>query len=606
MKKITALMVLVLATVISCTVISADPAKNIILLISDGWGYNHILATEYYNNGAANTAPYAKFPIYTAMSTWQVETDENGNQFVHGYKGSEAKSNFDYIGSYYTDSAAAVTAMSSGNKSYGGAIGVNAKGEKVKLITEYAQELGKATGNISSVEFSHATPAGFGAHNTYRNNYYHLAQEQLIESKLTVLMGAGHPYYDDNGNPSDKMSGKYVGGVSVYEGIKAGKTEIEWSYTDTDGLTGEKTSLNGKTTVQDIDGDGSPDAWTLIEDKADFQSLMSGDTPKRVFGLAKVNATLQYNRSTQAAAKNAWNPEAFIIQKVLDPEVAAKAAYDDIDDVTIAAYADPFNENIPTLEEMTKVALNVLDNDPDGFFLHVEGGAVDWAGHGNWLGRMIEEQTDFDNAVNAVIAWVETNSNWNETLVIVTGDHETGLLTGPTGKTSGKYYEPVTNNGKNNMPGGIFHSGQHTNQLIPLYAKGPSSNLFNSYSDQKDPVRGVYMDNTELFKVMKAALIGDPTAIGSDTPKEYALVSNYPNPFNPVTTINYSVPLVGTVNVSIYDMLGQKITTLVDQVKAPGNYSVTWDASDLASGTYICKVQLYGSKTVTAKMTLMK
>ena len=86
---------------------------------------------------------------------------------------------------------------------------------------------------------------------------------------------------------------------------------------------------------------------------------------------------------------------------------------------------------MPTLTEMSLAALNVLDNDPDGLYLMIEGGAVDWAAHANQSGRMIEEAIEFERAVEAVLDWVQTNSNWGETLLIVTGDHETGYLTGP-------------------------------------------------------------------------------------------------------------------------------------------------------------------------------
>ncbi len=80
---------------------------------------------------------------------------------------------------------------------------------------------------------------------------------------------------------------------------------------------------------------------------------------------------------------------------------------------------------------MTKAALNVLDDDPNGFFIMIEGGAVDWAAHANQSGRLIEEMNDFNKSIEAVIRWIDTNSNWNETLVIITADHETGHLTGP-------------------------------------------------------------------------------------------------------------------------------------------------------------------------------
>ncbi len=80
----------------------------------------------------------------------------------------------------------------------------------------------------------------------------------------------------------------------------------------------------------------------------------------------------------------------------------------------------------------------------------VEGGAVDWAAHANQSGRVIEEEIDFNHSVEAVVEWVEKNSNWGETLVIVTGDHETGYLTGPG---SDPAWMPLVNNGAGYLPG---------------------------------------------------------------------------------------------------------------------------------------------------------
>ena len=98
----------------------------------------------------------------------------------------------------------------------------------------------------------------------------------------------------------------------------------------------------------------------------------------------------------------------------------------------------PLNTTVPGLATMTEGALNVLDNDEQGFFLMVEGGAIDWAAHANQTGRTIEEEIDFNKAVDAVIYWVQRNSNWSETVLIVTGDHETGTLYGPGSRHGGR------------------------------------------------------------------------------------------------------------------------------------------------------------------------
>ena len=260
-------------------------------------------------------------------------------------------------------------------------------GSSITNIAEIAKSLGKATGTISSVMFCDATPAGFGAHNINRFNYTEIAQEMLLDSKLDVIMGAGHPLYDNNSKLMSAANGKYVGGLSVYYDVINGRTNID---TDGDGI--------GDNMVEDANGDGMVDAWHFVEERADFQALMKGDVPDRVFGLAQVFSTLQYYRASSAG----YIEESYeydmekISDKTTKIPVNRKTV---IENSLIMPGEDPFNENVPTLEEMTNAALNVLDNDPDGFFLHIEGGAVDLASHQNLIARMIEEQIDFNNAV---------------------------------------------------------------------------------------------------------------------------------------------------------------------------------------------------------------
>ncbi|WP_250654942.1 alkaline phosphatase [Alkalimarinus coralli] len=83
---------------------------------------------------------------------------------------------------------------------------------------------------------------------------------------------------------------------------------------------------------------------------------------------------------------------------------------------------DP-NRTMPGLREMTEKALDILSQDEDGFFLMIEGGRIDWAGHDNDAGTMLHEMLKFDEAVNYVYEWARKR---NDTLVLVTADHETG------------------------------------------------------------------------------------------------------------------------------------------------------------------------------------
>lgn len=91
----------------------------------------------------------------------------------------------------------------------------------------------------------------------------------------------------------------------------------------------------------------------------------------------------------------------------------------------------------------------------------------------------------------------------------------------------------------------------------------------------------------------------------SNTPYEFRLDNNYPNPFNPTTNIQYSVASTSKVTLKIYDVLGNDIQTLVDDVKSPGQYTVTFDAHNFSSGVYFYQINA-GSFTATKKLMLIK
>jgi alkaline phosphatase len=131
--------------------------------------------------------------------------------------------------------------------------------------------------------------------------------------------------------------------------------------------------------------------------------------------------------------------------------------------------------SLPHLSEMTEIALEILDNDPDGFFLMVEGGLIDWACHANDLPRTISETIEFDNTVQEVLDWAQGRT---DTLIIVTADHETGGLS------------VVANNGADEYPTVTWSTGGHTGANVPVYAGGPNAEL----------ILGA-MDNTDFFTV---------------------------------------------------------------------------------------------------------
>jgi hypothetical protein len=82
-------------------------------------------------------------------------------------------------------------------------------------------------------------------------------------------------------------------------------------------------------------------------------------------------------------------------------------------------------------------------------------------------------------------------------------------------------------------------------------------------------------------------------------------VGNYPNPFNPTTNVHYSIPYASVVKLSLFNMLGQHVATLVDEYKEAGTYQITFDGSTLSSGMYLYTLQAGGS-SITKKMLLLK
>lgn len=421
-------------------------ARNVIVMIADGQGFNQQDAATLYQYGQAGKQAYERFPVSLAVSTYP----DGG-----GYDGQRAATDFDYVNHGATDSAAAATAMATGVKTYNAAIGVDPAKQPVKNILERAEELGKATGVVTTVEFSHATPSGFVAHNVSRSNYSEIAQEMIQRSAVDVIMGCGNPFYDDNGQKTKQAHYGFLGGEETWDALVKG------------------------TAGKDVDADHNgklDDAWTLITTKEQFEALGTGSAPRRVIGVPQVFTTLQQARSGDAKA---------------------------------APFAVPFNDGVPTLANMSLAALNVLRQDTDGFTVMIEGGAVDWACHSNQSGRMIEEEIGFNKAVEAVVRWVEKNSSWDETLLIVTADHETGFLTGPgSGPNARPMLQPLVSHGAGQMPEMQWNSKDHTNQLIPLHAKGAGSEMLAKLAQNTDPIRGRYVDNTDVARTVFAALEG--------------------------------------------------------------------------------------------------
>jgi len=90
-----------------------------------------------------------------------------------------------------------------------------------------------------------------------------------------------------------------------------------------------------------------------------------------------------------------------------------------------------------------------------------------------------------------------------------------------------------------------------------------------------------------------------------EQPNAYALHNNFPNPFNPTTNISFTLPMAENVQLSVYNVLGQRVATLVDGVMSAGTHTVNFNAADLASGVYLYQIRA-GSFSQSRTMMLVK
>lgn len=468
-----AIVIAIILVVTGCSNQKNNTPKNIIIFIGDGMGYNHVNITSYFQHGELGKQVYDSFPVKLGMSTFMI-----GGEI---YNPDSVWANFNFVKKKPTDSAASGTAIATGSKTNKAKLSVDTLNNKLNTILDIAENFGKSTGVVSTVPFSNATPAAFVAHNESRYNYKEIAKEMIIESKVDVIMGGGNPLFNPDGTPIKSTNERFVGEKEAYD-MNVGdnsSTKFEEKIFNYVGGREVWNLLNDGSVGADADNDGVNDPWQLIQDRSLFQKYAKGETPKRVIGVFKSGQSTQVERNDS-----------------LENEMPFSA---------------PLNEEIPTLAEMTLAAINILNNNSNGFVMMAEGGAIDWVAHNNLLNRTIEEQIDFNKAIEAACNWVETNSSWNETLIIVTADHETGYLVGPgsnvkVNDSDVDLWKPIGNNGKGKLPSVEWFSKDHTNSLVPFYAKGTGSSKFLDVIKGNDDVRGNYIDNSDIGNVIKLLL----------------------------------------------------------------------------------------------------
>lgn len=299
----------------------AQQAKYVFYFIGDGMGVNQVQGTELYRGeleGKIGITPiwFTQFPYATTATTFSAT---NG----------------------VTDSAAAGTALATGNKTQNGTIGMKQDLQtEVSSVAVWAKNKGCRVGVTTSVSVDHATPAAFYAHDPSRGSYYKIG---------TDLYKAGFDFYagSDFIDPNNKDN-------------KDGNSENLYTMAEKNGYTIAR---------------GYKDYLKKCK-KADKMILF---------------------QSEKASEK----------------------------DRTAIPYAIDRTKDDLTLADITRSAINFLSkNLSKGFFLMVEGGKIDWACHSNDAATAFHEVADMDEAVK--VAYEFYSQHPDETLIVVTADHETG------------------------------------------------------------------------------------------------------------------------------------------------------------------------------------
>jgi alkaline phosphatase len=298
----------------------------------------------------------------------------------------------------YTDSSQSAAEMIGGVKSYNNGVNVTDDGRLITSLFHELQDDGWKLGTATSVPFDHVSPAAMYARNVHRDDYQDLAREML-----------GLP-----GIMQEARQAKLWPGLDVVMGVGYG---IE---------TASKTMApQGKNWIPGNDYIAGPDLAAI--------DVKNGGKYVVVHTEPGVNGGQALAQAAERVAKDEKRLFGFFGRKGLDhlPYRTADGQYDPAPSIGRSgrpAAAEPYTPadriEQPTLAQMTESALTVLAHRPDQrFALFIEAGDVDFALHANNLDNAVGAVYSGEDAVRSVIRWVETHSNWDDSLLLVSSDH---------------------------------------------------------------------------------------------------------------------------------------------------------------------------------------
>jgi alkaline phosphatase len=455
-------------------------AKHIIMFLGDGMQLEHEIATSRYLFGKDNGLAFHHLAYKGYVATWDVTTYNKyaaslglppynpvGFNPLVGYdpiKGGRRPYPLQSSGidvNYFlskisakipaADSASTATALSTGFKTDDGNIawlpGDPADGA-LKTIAEILRDKkGFSIGVVSTVPFTHATPAAFVSHNENRNNCGAIGTEIIRSFQPEVVIGGGYP------GP---------GGTPTYQYL---------SKADHDYL-----KLDPASPYVFVERTASSDGSVKLLEAA--RQAVAQD--KKLFGLF---------------GGPGGNFESPVPSDLPGTPSISRATIEN-----------------PLLKDATLAALQVLSRDPDGFFVMIEQGDIDWANHANDFQRMVGTIWDLHEAVAAAVDFVNKpgdDIDWSNTLLIVTSDHANSYMRLNDSLKLGAGDLPQQDG---TCPACTYPQGQvtysttdHSNELVTLYVQGnfriPD---FYRYEGKWYP-RTRIIDNTHLFHAIASA-----------------------------------------------------------------------------------------------------
>jgi len=262
-------------------------------------------------------------------------------------------------GAIVADSAASGTQIATGFHSRSEMIGVDKDGNIVKSVAECARDAGRSTGLVSDTRITHATPAAFYAHHLNRDVENDIARD-AVESGMDVLLSGGLQHF----LPSDAN------------------------------VPGSETQKRLRQSI--------PDHVMIRSSREDDENLLEQARAKG-YELVFTRRALEGSRA----------------KKILGLFAPSQMP----DAITVSRTRSAADRRIPTLREMAVKAVEVLSKNEKGFFLMIESGLIDWAGHHNDAGRLLHEMLVLDDTLGFLLDWMK---NRDDTMLIILADHETG------------------------------------------------------------------------------------------------------------------------------------------------------------------------------------